>query len=111
MKLATGILILGMGLGTAVAQSPSVIDSTKAKLTAVQQQKTADINAALPASHRLSAEGQTPSASKPAAAPAKPAAAKSATVATAQPASQAPAANKSSSASASKQPAPAASQK
>ena len=32
MKLATGILILGMGLGTAGAQNPSVIDTTKAKL-------------------------------------------------------------------------------
>jgi hypothetical protein len=49
MKLATGILILGLGLGTAVAQNPGVIDSTKAKLNAVQQQKTADSNAALAA--------------------------------------------------------------
>ena len=47
MKLATGILILGMGLGTAAAQNPSILDNTKAKLNAVQQQKAADSNAAL----------------------------------------------------------------
>jgi hypothetical protein len=47
MKLATGILILGMGLGTAGAQNPGIIDNTKAKLTAVQQQQTAASNAAL----------------------------------------------------------------
>ena len=46
MKLATGILLLGM-LGTAGAQNPSIIDTTKAKLNAVQQQRTADSNAAL----------------------------------------------------------------
>ena len=45
MKLATGILLLGM-LGTAGAQNPSIIDTTKARLNAVQQQKTADSNAA-----------------------------------------------------------------
>jgi hypothetical protein len=56
MKLATGILILGLGLGTAVAQNPSVIDSTKAKLNAVQQQKTADSNAALAASQGQNAQ-------------------------------------------------------
>jgi hypothetical protein len=37
-------------MGTAVAQNPSIIDTTKAKLSAVQQQKTADSNAALAAS-------------------------------------------------------------
>ena len=58
MKLATGILILGMGLGTAVAQNPSILDNTKAKLTAVQQQKTADTNAALAASQGPSASPQ-----------------------------------------------------
>jgi len=47
MKLTTGILILGMGLGIAGAQNPRVIDDTKAKLTTVQQQKAADSNAAL----------------------------------------------------------------
>jgi hypothetical protein len=62
MKLATGILILGMGLGTAGAQTPSIIDNTKAKLVSAQQQNTAATNAALQAS-----QGQSVSA-KPAAA-------------------------------------------
>jgi Tfp pilus assembly protein PilP len=71
MKLATGILILGMGLGTAAAQNPSILDTTKAKLTGAQQQQTANINAALGSS-------QTPGAaqaSKPQAASTTPAAA------------------------------------
>jgi len=63
MKLATGILILGMGLGTAGAQNPGIIDNTEAKLTAVQQQQTAASNAALAA-----AQGQNPNLQ-----PAKPA--------------------------------------
>jgi Tfp pilus assembly protein PilP len=95
MKLATGILILGMGLGTAGAQNPSIIDNTKAKLNAVQQQKTADINAALAASPGQSTHAQPPSAAKPAA----------------QPASQAKAANQPMGPAVSKQPVSAASQK
>src|SRR5579859_3264309 len=67
MKLATGILILGMGLGTAGAQNPSIIDTTKAKLNAVQQQKTADSNAALAAAQGQSASAPTSSATKSAA--------------------------------------------
>jgi len=96
MKLATGILILGMGLGTAGAQNPSILDNTKAKLNAVQQQKTADSNAALAASNGQSANAQTSSAAKPAAAPAKLAPGRSTAnnVAPAQPASQGQAANK-----------------
>jgi len=66
MKLATGILILGIGLGTAAAQNPSVIDTTKAKLVSAQQQKTADINAALGTSQEQSVASQS-SAAKPAA--------------------------------------------
>jgi hypothetical protein len=66
MKLATGILILGMGLGTAAAQTPSIIDTTKAKLVSAQQQNTAATNAALAAS-----QGQN---AQPQAAPGKPAA-------------------------------------
>ena len=68
MKLATGILILGMGLGTAGAQTPSIADTTKAKLVSAQQQNTAATNAALAAS-----QGQNP---QPQAAAAKPAAGK-----------------------------------
>ncbi len=66
MKLATAILILGMGLGTATAQNPSVIDTTKAKLVSAQQQKTADINAALGTSQGQNVAPQS-SAAKPAA--------------------------------------------
>lgn len=66
MKLTTGILILGMGLGTAWAQNPNIIDSTKAKLTAVQQQQTAASNAALASSNGQNASPQ------PSAAAAKP---------------------------------------
>jgi hypothetical protein len=80
MKLATGILILGLGLGTAVAQDPGVIDNTKAKLNAVQQQKTADSNAALAAS-----QGQN---AQPAGAATKPAAGKLVSAAQVQGASQ-----------------------
>ena len=67
MKLATGILILGMGLGTAAAQTPSIIDTTKAKLVSAQQQNTAATNAALAASQGQSAQPQA-TAGKPAAA-------------------------------------------
>jgi len=67
MKLATGILILGMGLGTAAAQTPSIIDTTKAKLVSAQQQNTAATNAALAASQGQSAQPQA-AAGKPAAA-------------------------------------------
>jgi hypothetical protein len=66
MKLATGILILSLGLGTATAQTPSIIDNTKAKLNQVQQQKTADSNAALAASSGQRANPQ-PATAKPAA--------------------------------------------
>ena len=66
MKLATGIVILGMGLATATAQNPSIIDTTKAKLVSAQQQKTADINAALGTSQGQSVAPQS-SAAKPAA--------------------------------------------
>jgi hypothetical protein len=75
MKLATAILLLGMGLGTAGAQNPSIIETTKAKLNAVQQQKTADSNAALAVSQGQSAKPQ------PAAAAAKPAGSKLASTA------------------------------
>jgi hypothetical protein len=87
MKLTTGVLILGMGLATAGAQNPSVVDNTKAKLNMVQQQKAGDSNAA------LASQGQ--STNSPAAVGgAKPAAGKVATTpqAAAQPSKeQAPA--------------------
>jgi hypothetical protein len=95
MRLATGILILGMGMGTAVAQNPSIIDTTKAKLSAVQQQKTADSNAALAISQGQTAAAKptaaksvsvTPAHAMPPAAPSKPAVA---TVTAAAPKTQA----------------------
>jgi Tfp pilus assembly protein PilP len=89
MKLATGILILGMGLGTATAQNPSVIDTTKAKLVSAQQQKTADINTALGTSQGQSVAPQS-SAAKPAAG--KPSSATQAQMASPVPSSKAQAA-------------------
>jgi Tfp pilus assembly protein PilP len=71
-----------MGLGTATAQNPSVIDTTKAKLVSAQQQKTADINAALGTSQGQSVAPQSTAA--------KPAAGKPASATPAQPASPAP---------------------
>jgi hypothetical protein len=72
MKLATAILILGLGLGTAGAQTPSIIDTTKAKLVSVQQQKTAAINAALPPSQGQSTNPQSATAKPAAGQPASP---------------------------------------
>ncbi|MGB6989005.1 MAG: hypothetical protein WBD89_07210 [Candidatus Sulfotelmatobacter sp.] len=66
MKLAIGILVLTMGLGTAAAQTPSIIDTTKAKLVSAQQQNTAATNAALAASQGQKAQPQA-AAGKPAA--------------------------------------------
>jgi len=113
MKLATGILIVGLGLGSAGAQNPSVIDSTKAKLNAVQQQKTADSNAALGISHGQTASAQTSSSNKSAATPAKPAPAKPAASAAPVPhvTAQPQAATKQAAPAATKQAAPVASQK
>jgi len=82
MKLTAGILILGMGLGTAGAQSPTIIDSTKAKMNAVQQQKTADSNAALGTAQKASAS--------PAVTAAKPAVGKMASAPAAQASSSKP---------------------
>jgi hypothetical protein len=87
MKLTTGILVLGMGLGTAWAQNPSIIDSTKAKLTAAQQQQAAASNAALAA-----ANGQIANA-QPSAGAVKPAQGKTVSAAQVK-AAQAPTATK-----------------
>jgi hypothetical protein len=65
MKLATGILILGMGLGTAGAQNPSILDNTKAKLVAVQQQKAAETTIAMASAPQQSA-GSPAAAAPPA---------------------------------------------
>jgi hypothetical protein len=62
MKLATGILILGIGLGTAGAQNPSVLDNTKAKLVAVQQEKAAEITIALASAPQQNAGSQAAAA-------------------------------------------------
>lgn len=68
MRLATGILILGLGMGTAVAQTPSVIDTTKARLSGVPPAKTADSNtaSAAPQAHNASPQSASTTA-KPAA--------------------------------------------
>jgi len=83
MKLTTGILVLGLAAGTAGGQNPSIIDSTRAKLNAVQQQKTADSNAAVAATQGQTVAPHavtTQAPAKPAVAPmAKPAPGKTAT--------------------------------
>ncbi|MBZ5719208.1 MAG: pilus assembly protein PilP [Acidobacteriia bacterium] len=50
MKLTTGILIVGMALGTAWGQNPDVIENTRNTLKAVERKKEIDSNAALAAS-------------------------------------------------------------
>lgn len=47
MKLIAGILLLGMTTGYVFGQNPNVISSTKTKLNAVQEQRTANSNEAL----------------------------------------------------------------
>jgi len=47
MKLIAGIAVLAVMTGAACAQNPNIITNTKNKLATVQQQKTADSNAAL----------------------------------------------------------------
>lgn len=47
MKLTTGILVLGMAVGTALGQNPDVIENTKNTLRAVEQKKVMDENAAM----------------------------------------------------------------
>jgi Tfp pilus assembly protein PilP len=62
MKLRTGILVLGLMLGTAWAQNPDVIQNTRDTLQNLQKKQSNDQNAA------LAAAGQKPAPSKPAAA-------------------------------------------
>jgi hypothetical protein len=70
MKLTTGIVALALMGGAARGQSPNVIQNTKDKLQAVQQQKTADSNRAL---QGIAAPAAKPSPAAPAKAPAAPA--------------------------------------
>jgi hypothetical protein len=58
MKLRIAILMASTTLGVAWAQNPSIIDNTKAKLNSVQQQNTAQSNAAAAAT-----QGQSTSTS------------------------------------------------
>ncbi|HYA25006.1 MAG TPA: hypothetical protein VEF05_12640 [Terriglobales bacterium] len=86
MKLRTGILVLGLMLGTAWAQNPDVIQNTRDTLQNLQKKQSNDQNAA------LTAAGQSPkpAPSKPAtsnpAPPSKPAAQAAAPVAAPKPA-------------------------
>ena len=50
MKLTTGILIVGMALGTAWGQNPDIIENTRNTMKAVERKKEIDSNAALAAS-------------------------------------------------------------
>ncbi len=76
MKLTTGILLLAMSAGTAVAQVPNnILQNTKDKLNAAQQQRVDQENAAL-ASSQSSASKPAPAGKpvlKPAVQTAKPA--------------------------------------
>ncbi len=78
MKLTTGILLLAMSTGTALAQSPNIVQNTKDKLNAAQQQRVAEENAALGAAQGSPAKpapaGKPASAVKPAVKVAVPAA-------------------------------------
>lgn len=98
MKLTTSILVLIM-VGGAWAQTPNIIQGTQDKLNAVQQQKTADSNAALAVAEGQPSQPAKPAPSVPAssATPAKPAASKPATSkpATSKPAAAQAAASKS----------------
>jgi Tfp pilus assembly protein PilP len=67
MKVKTGILALGLMLGTAWAQNPDVIQNTRDTLQNVQRKQAIDQNAALAVS------GQTTPAVSPSTAVAKPA--------------------------------------
>ena len=70
MKLTIGIVALALMGGAARGQSPNVIQNTKDKLQAVQQQKTADSNRAL---QGIAAPAAKPSPAALAKAPAAPA--------------------------------------
>ena len=70
MKLTTGIVALALMGGAARGQSPNVIQNTKDKLQAVQQQTAADSSRALPG---MAAPAVKPSPAAPAKAPAAPA--------------------------------------
>ena len=67
MKLTTGIVVLALVAGSAWAQSPNIIQNTKDKLQAVQQQKIANSNAAL---QGITTPPAKPSAAAPAKSPA-----------------------------------------
>jgi Tfp pilus assembly protein PilP len=64
MKLTTGILIVGMALGTAWGQNPDIIENTRNTMKAVERKKEIDSNAALAASG--SAATPAPAAAAPA---------------------------------------------
>lgn len=79
MKLTTAMLALGLGLGTAWAQNPDVIQNTRNTLQNVQTKKTIDQNAALGASQPGKSNAPAPAHSSAAATvAAKPAQSKAA---------------------------------
>jgi Tfp pilus assembly protein PilP len=101
MKLTTGIVALAITAGTAWAQNPAIIQSTKNALQGVQQQKTAASNAALQGTPLAKPSGAVPAkpgatqaqaaSTKPAASPAPAAPAKPAVKTVSAKTSQAPA--------------------
>jgi Tfp pilus assembly protein PilP len=74
MKLITGIVAMAMMVGGVWAQNPNIIDKTRSTMKSVQEQKTADSNAALAGVGQTGKPAPGAPATKPAPAPAlKPA--------------------------------------
>jgi Tfp pilus assembly protein PilP len=74
MKLTTGIVTMAMMVGGVWAQNPNIIDKTRSTMNSVQEQKTADSNAALAGVGQTGKPAPGAPAIKPAPAPAvKPA--------------------------------------
>jgi Tfp pilus assembly protein PilP len=66
MKLTTALLATSLALGTAWGQSPTIVDQTRQKLAAVEQQQTAASNNAWAATQGRASTAAAPAASKPA---------------------------------------------
>jgi len=67
MKLTTGILLMGMVVGTAWGQNLDLIENTKNTMKAVQKKKAMDTDAALASSQGSAANPEVPASSQPAA--------------------------------------------
>jgi hypothetical protein len=66
MKLTTGILLLGMGVGAAWGQNTDAIDNTRSTMKSLQQKQQNDSNAALGISQTAAAKPAAHASNKPA---------------------------------------------